>query len=910
MTRQIAMYKLGLFSARNKWLIVLSIALVTVVAGYFSLRLELNLGVLSLLNKDDPEVQKVDYANHNFGGMDYIFIAITADSLYDAKRYSDDLAENYIRDDMILRVVHKIETDSMMPYGFLFLEPEKITDFKDFAHDNQTDMVQIFSDVRVAPFLSSFNNMLERQISENDEIGDPEDALQRVEAFGDFLATFELYLEQGDHLGPYKLKKALRDLFVSDISDNASVFEDEYVLSEDEKTVLMLVMPTEPGDDMVVTSRIMAFLESTADTIGSKYPGARIDIAGNIALMRDEYKAIQTDTWLTTIVTLILVLLIFFFFFRRLSDLFLIAICLVCGILWTYCLTYFHVGFLGITTAFFSPILIGLGVDFAIHILARYSEHRMAGETVEEGLAQALAGAGPGILTGALTTSMAFFALIICRFKGISQLGFVAGVGILSIMTIMFVLLPALIAIRDAKKTGQVSHRPMSELSILSDLSVFMVRHRRMLMVAIVGVTVVMAAAAWRIQFNYDFRSLEPRNSIAVEANHKIEREFDKSIDYGLVFADSVEHSRKLAAELKTKDSFTEIVDISEYIPLQQEEKALLIREIAPLLEPVVVRSAPVENIKMNEAGIGELSFSLSESRRMVLAIKQLAILGGYFDIEDKSTEVMAQAQKLSDLLKDNPIKYGAGAGYLQKILADELTLLLDNLKKAAQAPSLGIEQLPQIVRDNFIGDDGRFLIYAYPEGYIWQRETLAGIKEDLRSVTPESTAIGVVFLELVNKIKLDFQSAIWLSLVMVFVFVIADFRRLITSLMALVPLVLGTLWMVGTMAMLGLMFNLVNVAVVPLIIGIGIDDGVHLIHRYRGEKSDKIRNSVQHTGRAIFLTSITTMAGFGSLGLASYTAVATLGWVLLIGVFYCLLTSIVVLPVMLSILEDLKIEI
>jgi len=925
--RKKLLYKLGIFSSTNKWLVL---GLCTLVTFAFLVvvvtKWNINLGMLSLIDQDDPEVKKVNYANENFGGMDYTFIAVSANTLSSAKAYSDGLAKRFRKSSFVLRVVHKIDTDALMKYGFLFLEKDQINDFLKFTRENQPELIKMFANVHAAPFLFSFNRILEKEILEEDEIGDPDDALDRLDAFERFLDTTEVYLEKGESLGAYMLKKSLRDLFLQSPADNEDSVNDEYMVSVDKKSVLMLVMPSEAGDDLVFTSQMMAELESICDQVGENFAGSTYDIAGNVAVMRDEHQAILRDTKLSTAVTFILVLLIFYYFFRKFSDLFLIGVCLVTGVIWTYAATFLYIGFLGVTTAFFSAILLGLGIDFAIHILARYSEFRKQGTPVEEAIAEGIAGAGPGIITGALTTAAAFYVLMICRFKGISQLGFVAGTGVVSMLIIMFTLLPAMIAFRDGGKKGVFKQKEMADLTFLSTLANKMIKHRIAASIIILLFTIITAVAAMKIRFNYDFRSLEPRRGKAVAANHKLEKDFEKSLDYGLLFVDSVEQSRFLAKKLKTKSSVAQVNDISQYIPTGQKEKSPLIRRIMPFLDPLVVNKAPRDSFPMGKEEILGLATAIEDSRKMILAVYQLAVVGGNFDIEDKSKQVMAKADELASKIKRAPTAFLNGGGYYQYTLGKELQSLLSNLKQAAKGQELDKDKLPDVIKENFIGKDGRFLIYAYPGGYIWTKDMMSRIRDDLRSVTENSTSIGIVFLDLVDKIKLDFRFAVWISLAVVFLLVYVDFRKFITAAMALVPLVLGATWMVGAMVLtggifhrinsvagyelipeayrLGLMFNLVNVAVVPLIIGIGIDNGVHIIHRYKSEEKEKIQMAVQNTGRAIFLSSITTMAGFGSLGLASYIAIASLGWVLVMGIIFCLLTSVVVLPILLSLLE------
>lgn len=903
------LYHLGLFCAVHKYLILLSVSLLTVISSYFAVQLELNLGILSLFDDNDPVVEQVHYANNNFGGMDYTFISVKAGTLPNAKKFADTLAETIAKNDMVLRVVHKLDVTALMEYGFLFLNPQELLDLKNHMDIHQQDIVKLFQNIDTAGFLAGFNRMIERQIIVKNDITDPGRISNILASFDNFLMVMEDYITLDNAGDNYKLKRSLQKIFFQGLSDSNSVFEDEYMLSMDKRSVLLLVMPVKPGGDMSFIHEFMNYLNTTVADIAAGIPGASFQIGGNAAIINDEYNAVRRDAALSTGVTAILVFFIFFVFFRKLSDLLLIAICLIVGILWTCCLTKLSIGFLGFTTAFFSAILIGLGIDFAIHLLVRYSEYRNRGISVDHSVACAMAGSGPGILIGSGTTATAFFVLMTCRFNGISQLGFVSGIGILCVTIVILTLLPCMISIRDSKNAcgPEKSLQTVRELFVLSDLSRFMVRHRWLALFLIAFITFIMSVFALRIEFNYDFRSLEPIDSAAIDANHHIGNEFGRSVDYAIVFADSVGQSRELANILTTKGSVERVNNIADFIPLRQPEKIQIIKQVEPLLTPVVVDKKPVPGKIMDNTGISDLVFSLQESSRMIKAVKQIAIVNGNIHIEDKSTQIMAHTLKLAGNIETVGPDRRKSLSHFQQILADELQDLLKKLKQAAKGDRLGIDQLPQAIRDNFIGKDGRMILYVYPKGYIWTKTILDQITKDLRSVTHESTSSGIVFLELVNKLKKDFKRAIGLSLLMVFILVFISFRSLMTSILALVPLILGTVWMLGTMKILGLTFNVVNVAVIPLIIGIGIDDGVHLIWRYRTESSDRIRIAIQHTGRAIFLTSITTMAGFGSLGLASYTAIATLGWVMLIGIFYCLFATIIIYPVLLSTLERFK---
>jgi predicted RND superfamily exporter protein len=145
---------------------------------------------------------------------------------------------------------------------------------------------------------------------------------------------------------------------------------------------------------------------------------------------------------------------------------------------------------------------------------------------------------------------------------------------------------------------------------------------------------------------------------------------------------------------------------------------------------------------------------------------------------------------------------------------------------------------------------------------------------------------------------------AVLIGAIAIMLFLYLDFRSLKYALLAMVPLAVGTVWMLGMMAAMGMKLNMINVMCLPLILGIGIDDGVHVLHRYRREGKGSVPAVLKYTGRAIILTSLTTMIGFGSMALASHRGMASMGQVLFLGVGACFLSSAFVLPAIITVLE------
>jgi predicted RND superfamily exporter protein len=187
--------------------------------------------------------------------------------------------------------------------------------------------------------------------------------------------------------------------------------------------------------------------------------------------------------------------------------------------------------------------------------------------------------------------------------------------------------------------------------------------------------------------------------------------------------------------------------------------------------------------------------------------------------------------------------------------------------------------------------------VTIYPKEQVWNFEFLRIFAGQLERISPKISGTPPLFLRLIDYIKRDGLRATLLTILIVLLFLWLDFRRPGTALLAMIPLLAGGIWMVGLMKTFGMMFTFVNVMGIPMIVGIGIDDGVHLLHRYRVEGLLQTPIVLKSTGKAILLTSLTTMVGFGSLTLAEYRGFVSLGSLLVLGVFACFITTVLLLP-------------
>ncbi|MCD4733390.1 MMPL family transporter, partial [bacterium] len=569
---------------------------------------------------------------------------------------------------------------------------------------------------------------------------------------------------------------------------------------------------------------------------------------------------------------------------------------------------------------------IGLGIDYAIHQIAAYNEARAEGHNVEESIKQGLQRCGRGIVTGALTTSAAFLVLMFTSMDGIQDMGFVSGVSILLALVAMMLLLPALLAIRDlrrtkrAEKRGREVKRPRGvtvEFGVLRGVGRLI--ERRPYIFSVAGLLVaggMLLVVSNKTEFDYNLYNVEPKGLESIELAHLIEDEFDVSPDQSLIITDSVERSREIYDKLKNKGYVGDVDTISRYLPtIEEQERRSPV--LAAIVEDVRAWEEP-EGFTTEQVIV--LADELERLQDNLLEMRTLAELGVRTKLQRRLEELTgyhAEVQPLNELaeaLRETPESAAALLVDFQRLFYEERQEWLlgsAGTPGFANSATVSEDDLTENIIARYLSHSGeKYLVTILPRFDLWSDESrLRTFSEGVIAAEPESVGFSQLFIAIIELIGEEGQLATLLALGVIFVLLLVDFRKLHTSLLALVPLVSGGLIMLGVMALLGEKLNYINVMALPLILGIGIDDSVHIIHRYRHERRLNgdgliMGRTLSRTGRAVFLTSLTTGIGFGSLMFSRMQGLASMGIALSLGVLACFLTSTLFLPALLKTFE------
>jgi predicted RND superfamily exporter protein len=674
------------------------------------------------------------------------------------------------------------------------------------------------------------------------DIDDLEEILVRIEdrVAQEKIKLSPLYIDlsDGEEAGP---------LDFSDIQAkyNGGGEADPYFTDAEKTIVALEVEAAGTVSNIGFSKKMHRVLQEAVAALGPEnyHPTMFVEYGGTYKNKIDEYDVIINDVKSTLVYGVIGVVLILTFYFRQPLAALFVAVPLVMGLIWSFALTYFVIGNLNTMTAFLFVILFGLGIDFGIHLFARYLEDRVGKQDVKAALDSMLIQTGPAILTAALTTSMAFFSLMITDFKGFSEFGFIVGTGIVMSLIAMTTVLPATLRLAD-EKLGLVRMKEVWGHKGLSDRRPF--PWAKPILVVAVGMTVFFAIVLNRIEFEYDFTNLRSN----LPASVAVKRKLDLISPFNAL---SASPSIVLAKDKAELDRIVAAV-----------EKKILADTDSPTIHTV---------------------------RTLYSFLPKLQ--------EDK----LELIEEISDLAN------GEGA----KLVKGEQKEKLDELRELLEVRLLSVEDLPKMILRKFQTIDGSRAHFAfiYPDVQLRDGKNAMAFADDVQEIVTDdgktyySSSASVVFSDMLRLMLRDSPTAIGVTLLVVFLIVLADFRRLRPALLVMFPLVCGATWMCGVMFVFGVKLNFYNMVALPTIIGMGIDNGVHFYHRYREEGPGSLNVVLRSTGGAMFVSMLTTMVGFLGLKMATHPGLNSIGLLALIGLFASFVTAVVVLPAILQVIED-----
>ena len=648
----------------------------------------------------------------------------------------------------------------------------------------------------------------------------------------------------------------------------SEIVSKEYPISDDSLTMVLRFFPAEASSDVSFIEHAYGGIDGVVAEVDptSFHPEMTVTTAGRLYRQMTEIVTIQQDvldSFGSGVMAVLLFVVAYFFYksytaragwsFRPrvfLTELLrtpilalVIGLPLLMSLSWTFGLADLAYGQLNLMTSTLGLVLFGLGIDYGIHFYARYSEERASGKTVIDAAETTFASTGQAITIGALTTAMALFVLVVADFRGFSQFGFIAGFGILFALTAMLFVMPALLSVFERIGLLNLSG---AAVAVHAERPTGRIRAAG----PVLGLSVLAVVAALvflpRVEFEYRFGELEPTYE-EYEARREI--------------------VRKVFNNRRNRNPAYVVVDSPD--------------EIAP------ITSALNAHIDAD---------SLSPTINRVESLQDRFPMNA-----EAQTERLNRLTDIRELLDDK---------YLREDESEDMA----NLRLAASTErALAFEEVPEFLRKQFTsktGELGNFVI-IYPEHGLSDGRQSMAFSDDVGYIETEDGSLyhaGSTSLVAADMLKLMQGEAPWMVLathLIVVALMFVNFSTVRWTLLALLPLMVGILWMLLLVEVFGARLNFYNLIVLPAVLGIGNDAGVHMVHRYMEEGRGSIRSVLRSTGEHVAMGSLTTMIGFAGLLLSFHPGLESIGQLAVMGIGATLAAALFFLPALLQWLED-----
>ncbi len=854
---------------KRPWTILLIAALVTLAAGWLAAtRLTVSSDQDRLVS-DKLLFQQIylDFIK-NFKDQEFLYVVIDGREPRKAEAFADDLAARLARSPGLIRqVTYRIGPEQLGQNLLLYLDMEQVEALKNQAERTAPELTPILKSGRIDALLGWIGRQLSGPITSE----------QAGAALFDVMGSLVDGLSQSVTTdGPYRSPLAQFD-------DNRL---HRYTFTDNGRFLVMLIDVPKDYSTSEVIEEPLAAIRKALNESRAALPGVAAGLTGRPVLQSDEMRTTNRDMMRATIIAVIGVSLLFTLAFGSLWRPLLGVLTLLVSIVWTLGFTAATIGELNLLSAVFILVIIGVGINWGMHLLARYMEERERGLPVEEALTKAMVTAAVGNLTCAATAAAAFFCALATDFKALAELGFIAGSGILLSLIAMLTVYPALLLLYD-RRTDRRGRLHLTRLAPLQAL----VRRPVLVLTGAVLVTVALGVWTVRLRFDDNLLNLQSQGLESVEWELALMKESRESTWFAATQVDTLDDAERLTWQLSKLPTVGKVTSLLDILPAEQYHKRQLLEQAAVALRPLTPRTdAPADpaSVAATRQALRRMADGLE------LIEEKLFAAGREADI--KSVHALIDRIDMAEraLRTGGPAVAGRLARFQQAFMAD-LAERLDHWRPRLHPAQVTPDTLPEVVRNRFIGQNARKLIMITPAKNIWDPKAMAEFVTELRTVDPTVTGPPVTSYEATRLMRRSFQQTALLSLAVVAALVWFHFQRGRAVFLAFVPLLTGLVWLEGAMGLFGISFNLANFFAVPILIGTGIDGGIQMVQRMYEEPHRPMLET--STATSVTLSSLTTLLAFGSLMLGQHRGIASLGQIMALGTFSIMVATIFILP-------------
>ena len=603
--------------------------------------------------------------------------------------------------------------------------------------------------------------------------------------------------------------------------------------------------------------------------------GVTVRLTGPVAMADEEFATVADGALLNVLLTAVAVLIILWFALRSARVIFAVMLSLFAGLVITAALGLAMVGALNLISVAFAVLFVGIGVDFGIQFAVRYRAERHRDNDLHAALGNAAKLIAKPLALAAAATAAGFYAFLPTAYLGVSELGLIAGTGMIVAFVTSITMVPALLTLlRAPAEPEAIGYRA------LAPADRFMAKYRIPILVG--TLIIVVAGLPLLTKLKFDFNPLNLRSAKAESVSTLLElmKDTETSPNAINILASSLGEAAPLATRLDALPEVSDTVMLQSFVPEKQEEKLAIIADAASLLNPtldVAEIAAPPSDEETRQA-LGDAAKAYREMKGD--------------DAEKPKAAKMAQSLRaLADATPERRAE-------VEKALLSGLKLRLEQIRASLQAQPVSLDTLPQELKQDWIAKDGRARIEVRPSGDPNDNANMERFAEAVLKVTPEATGTPILIQESAKTIVDAFLQAAALALISITLILAFVLRRASDVLVTLVPLLLAAVVTLELTVLFGLPLNFANIIALPLLLGVGVAFKIYYVLAWREGETSLLASPLT---RAVLFSAMTTATAFASLWLSNHPGTSSMGKLLSLALVTTLVAAVLFQPILMG---------
>ena len=617
--------------------------------------------------------------------------------------------------------------------------------------------------------------------------------------------------------------------------------------------------------------------------------GVRVRLTGDVVLNYENLLAVNKGMGLTTLISFLLVAIALLIGLGSSRLVFASLVTLLLGFIWTLGFAIAFVGRLNLISVAFGVLFIGLGIDYGIQYCIRYRELMASDLGHHEAIVGTAKGLGVSMLLCTVAAAIGFYSFLPTPYTGVSELGLIAGTGMLINLFATVTVLPALLTLLPLKKAGIkefIPDRPLYRVPY---------KHAKAIVLGAIAIGIGAAFFVPKVYFDYNPLNLyDPHCDAVLTIKELFKNEMTCPWTISIL-AGNAKEAEEMAGRLKGLKEVNEAITIASFVPEDQSSKLAILSDIALFMPPGLETLKPEKlSYEKNVASLENLEASLKKV--LSTAPKEEGDYATSFSRLHRSLEGFKK-------VITHPENGKEAFDNLEQSVLSNLPNLLHDLKISLQASVVKDSDLPGELRSRYVTPDGRYRVEVFPRENILEADSLKRFVEAVTALAPNSTDTPVTIREAGNAVVRSFLLATLYALLAIILCMLIELKSVSDTVLVLLPLALSLLMTGAASVILDIPFNFANVIVVPLLLGTGVEV-IYFIHRFRTNPPSSGNMLETSTARALFFSTLTTILSFSTLSFSPHRGMASMGKLLTICIGSFIVATFVFLPAVLKMVK------